>query len=238
MGPEGLGGRLARELKARGCTLVGFGDISALAPEVRDGLPIGVSVAVVYPKAVIAGIAELPTAEYYEWYGRLNEQLDALVLNGAELLRQAGFQAIAQTRERVGAGEVENHTLLPHKTVATRAGLGWIGKSALLVTKQFGSMLRLSSILTDAPLPTAQPVNESLCGDCQACTDACPAGAVSGRLWRLGVPREEIFNAVKCRQIARERSQLGFGGNATVCGRCIAVCPWTQRYLKDGGSSR
>jgi epoxyqueuosine reductase QueG len=52
---------------------------------------------------------------------------------------------------------------LPHKTVATRAGLGWVGKSALLISDRFGAALRLTSVLTDAPLPVAKGVNVSNC---------------------------------------------------------------------------
>jgi epoxyqueuosine reductase QueG len=222
---------LTAELTARGAEIVGFGSLTELPPETREGMPVGICVAVKYPESVIRGIAELPTAEYFDWYNRLNERLDALVTYGAELLRGLGHTAFAQTRERVGAGEREYSTVLPHKTVATRAGLGWIGKSALLVTERYGSMIRLSSILTDAPLDVAEPVNESKCGGCTSCTDACPAGAVSGKLWRVGMEREEFFDAVKCRVTARERAALGFGGGATVCGKCIEVCPYTRKRM-------
>ncbi len=82
-----------------------------------------------------------------------------------------------------------NRTELPHKTVATRAGLGWIGKCALLVTRQFGSAVRLTSFLTDAELECAVPVTQSACRGCTLCVDTCPAGAVSGRQWSTEVDR-------------------------------------------------
>jgi epoxyqueuosine reductase QueG len=191
-------------------------------------------VAVKYPKDVIRGIAEMPTAQYHEWYGRLNERLDTLVTLGAQVLQAHGFLAVAQTRERVGFGESENETLLPHKTVATRAGIGWIGKSALLVTKEYGSMVRLSSILTDAPLRVAKAVNTSKCGGCTACTNACPAGAISGGTWNVNRRREEFFDAVSCRATARERAG-SVGISETICGRCIAVCPHTRAYSEKSG---
>ncbi|MDR0905560.1 MAG: 4Fe-4S binding protein, partial [Oscillospiraceae bacterium] len=130
-----------------------------------------------------------------------------------------------------GFGENEDSTILPHKTVATRAGIGWIGKSALLVTEKYGSMIRLSTVLTDAQLETAAPVDESKCGGCTVCTDACPAGAISGTLWTVGLYRDEFFDPVKCRKTARERAKQGFGGEVTICGKCIEVCPYTRRAM-------
>jgi epoxyqueuosine reductase QueG len=212
---------------------VGFGSLAELPEDARAGLPVGVSVAVVYPGEVIRGIAELPTLEYSEWYSKLNERLDAIVARGAGMLREMGFQAIAQTREHVGSGEGQDNTALPHTTAATRAGMGWIGKSALLVTEKYGSAIRLSSILTDAPLDTVPPVNQSRCGDCLTCAEACPAGAVSGKPWAAGLYRDEFFDPVKCPRTARERARRGFGGDVTICGKCIEVCPHTRRYINN-----
>jgi len=219
------------ELSRFGADIVGFGKFDELPDDVREGLPIGIIVAVVYPKEVIRGITELPTQEYREWYDKLNELLDSIVTRGAELIQSMGYRAVARTREYVGNGEVNDNTILPHKTIATRAGIGWIGKSALLVTKEYGSALRLSSILTDAPLDTAQPVNKSLCGDCMVCANACPGKAVSGKLWEVGIYRDEFFDAVKCRITARERAKMGFNGDITICGKCIEICPHTRQYI-------
>ena len=225
---------LSHKLYVLGADVVGFGDLTGLPPDVRACLPFGVCVAVKYPKDVIRGISDLPTREYFIWYNALNEKLDAIVMRGAEFLRSRGYQAIAQTRERVGKGEdiAEDRTALPHKTVATRAGIGWIGKCALLVTEEYGSMIRLSSVLTDAPLDCAEPADVSKCGGCGECAAACPAKAVSGRLWRAGTPREDFYDAAACRRTAAERSKAGFGGGATICGKCIEVCPYTRRYLE------
>ncbi len=158
---------LTKELKnillKEGADLVGVGNLSELPKSVRYNLPIGIAVAIKYPKAVIQGISELPTQEYRNWYGLLNEQLDNLVTIGATFLQKKGYQAIA-------------------KTIATRTGIGWIGKSALLITKQYGSMVRISSILTNAPLIPSKSINQSLCGSCTICQSACPAKAIYGIL--------------------------------------------------------
>ena len=218
------------ELLCHGAAMVGIGDLTELPSDVRVNLPIGVSVAVKYPIEVIRGIAELPTQEYCDWYNKLNEKLDALVTLGAEALQMHGYRAVAQTRKHVGFGS-EDARALPHKTVATRAGLGWIGKCALLVTDEYGSMIRLSSILTDAPLETAKPINQSKCGSCVICRDACPGGAVSGKLWNVSVKRDDFFDAAACHITAKERAKQGFGGDMTLCGKCIEVCPYTRAWL-------
>ena len=226
--------KVQQELIRLGADLVNFGDLHELPLDVRGGLPIGITVAVKYPCEVIRGIAELPTPEYRDWYNRLNESLDSIVTRGSQYLNSLGYQAIAQTRAVVGFGESELNTRLPHKTVATRAGVGWIGKCALLITEQYGSMVRISTILTDAPLETAEPVNESKCGDCMSCTNACPASAIRGKSWSINVNRDELVDAPLCRRAARERAQLGFGrADVTICGKCIEICPHTRRYLNQ-----
>ncbi len=119
-----------------------------------------------------------------------------------------------------------------HKTVATRAGLGWIGKNALLITREYGSAVRLASVLTDAPLPVGKPVNHSSCGDCANCVGVCPGGAIKGINWQLGMYRDEFYDAQRCRETAL--AQAGkVGIDRTVCGMCIAVCPWTRRYIEQ-----
>lgn len=220
-------------LKAKGADLTGIGDISEVPAEIRGGFPIGVSVAVKYPKEIIRGIAKYPTADYQKWYGKLNELLDDLVTSGADWLQEKGYQAIAKSRSQVGKYKDDCKTILPHKTIATRAGMGWIGKSALLVTEEYGSMIRISSILTDAPLAAAEPINESKCGDCAACRDACPAGAIYGRLWEPSLWRDELFDFQKCRTTMQRRAVEGIGEKDDICGKCIEVCPFTRRYLNQ-----
>ena len=224
---------LKDELLCHGADLVGIGNLCELPPEVRNNMPIGICVAVRYPANVIKGIADLPTPEYNHWYNKLNKRLDELVTLGSEFLQTQGHAAIPQTRAQVGNGEEDNNTVLPHKTIATRAGIGWIGKSALLVTRKYGSMIRISTILTDAPLKTSRSINNSKCGDCMICVDACPANAISDKIWEVGLCRDEFFNPDKCRKAARERAKQGFGGENTICGKCIEVCPYTKQAMKN-----
>lgn len=225
---EGLREELFQLLKDRGAALAGVGDLTGL---VEDACTVGVSVAVPLPGHVVRDLQTAPTEEYHRLYHALNTQLDEITEAGATFLRAQGYQARANTTAAVRMDE-RWRTPLPHKTVATRAGLGWIGKNCLLVTEAYGGAIRLSSLVTDAPLPVAAPTTESRCGSCDACVRSCPAGALTGQTWRAGMEREALFQREICKKTQEERMFRATGIRTDLCGLCFAVCPHTQRYLK------
>jgi epoxyqueuosine reductase len=220
------------QLIAKGASIVGFADLSRLPREQTKGFDYGILIGVSFKPEVLLGITDGPTYEYYEVYKKLNRLLNELDEYTAGILRSKGFSAYPKIQGNVEIDEKTRRTELPHKTVATRAGVGWIGKCALLVTEEFGSAIRISSVLTDAILDIGTPIDESRCGDCLECKKSCPAGAVSGENWHINKDRDEFFNAFDCRKTALERS-LKIGINETMCGLCILKCPWTERYLRD-----
>ena len=227
---------LWKELKSvledEGAALAGCGDLAGIMSrqEHTPPYPVGVGVAVPVPEKIVRQIQDGPTLEYYETYHSLNRKLNEIVLAGEDFLKNRGFRAYAQTTDRVSQDE-NWITPLPHKTVATRAGLGWIGKSCILVTEAFGSAIRLSSLLTDAPLPCGQPVTSSRCGACRACVDNCPAHALKGTLWSAGMDREALFDKDTCYKKQVEFMRQRTGIEADLCGKCFVVCPYTRRYL-------
>ncbi|MCG8564886.1 MAG: 4Fe-4S binding protein [Desulfobacterales bacterium] len=66
------------------------------------------------------------------------------------------------------------------RRAGVRAGLGSRGENGLLVTREFGSAVRISGILTRAELAPTPPLTQDLCSHCMACVKACPARALSG----------------------------------------------------------
>ena len=176
-------------LAEKGAKRMGVADLTGV---VNGDMQIGISVAVPVPKHIVHDLQTAPTKEYYDCYDELNQILNQIVLSGAEFLKKCGYQAFANTTDVVHQDQ-NWCTQLPHKTVATRAGLGWIGKSCLLVTEQYGSAVRLSSLLTNAPLPCDLPITQSRCGECSVCVDHCPAKALTGTLWSETVEREKLF---------------------------------------------
>ena len=222
---------LVASLHEAGASLVGFADLSPLPEQATGGLRFGISVGIALNPEIVAGLGAGPTPEYHAEYDRVNGALGRVTRAATEFLRTRGFVATSgpATVRTVEVGK--DTTPLPHKTVATRAGLGWIGHCALLVTPAYGPAIRLGSVLTNAPLMYAQPIERSRCGKCRRCVEACPAGAVVGRPWIAGLAREQIFDAAACREKASALASVQ-GIDVTICGICIHVCPWTQRYLR------
>jgi epoxyqueuosine reductase QueG len=218
-------------LKSEGADIVGFADLQNLPAEVRNDYPFGISIAVVLDPEIIRNIINGPDLEYFLEYKRANELLGILGEKAALYLEEKGCRARSFSATNTDIDWDTLSTRLPHKTVATRAGLGWIGKCALLITPEYGSAVRITSVLTDAKLPAGTPKNDSDCGECHACVDICPGSAVTGREWEAGMPRNLIYDPFKCREVAQRWQREREGITDNICGMCIAACPWTQRYL-------
>jgi len=229
--PPGDPQKLHDLLVDRGAALVAFADLSAVDEVARRGFPRAVSVAAALDPGIIADIRTGPTVEYGAEYGRVNGFLNELTAAAAEWLIDRGHAAEALPATSHSVGPPDFRAPFQHKTAATLAGHGWIGKCALLITESHGSAVRLSTVLTDAPLPVREPVTESHCGDCEACKTICPGRAVSGEHWRRGMAREEFWSPAACQAGMRAVSE-GRLKDAQICGMCIAACPWTLRYLK------
>lgn len=67
---------------------------------------------------------------------------------------------------------------LVDRTVAARAGVGWLGKSTMLLAPGQGPWMLLGSVVTDADLDVTTPMRRT-CGTCVACIPACPTGAIT-----------------------------------------------------------
>lgn len=221
--------QLLRTLYGAGAVQVGVADMAGVP---GCDLPYGVTVVLPLEKHIVKDLLTAPTEEYHAAYFDLNRRLNEIVLAGEAFLRAKGYRAFAQLRDDSVQVDGAVRVPLPYKTVATRAGLGWIGKNALLVTPEFGCAIRIATLLTDAPLTPADPVLESRCGSCTLCVDACPAAALRGAEWKPGIPREELVDTVLCEHKMREIMMQNLGVDFDLCGKCFAVCPYTQRWLR------
>ena len=96
--------------------------------------------------------------------------------------------------------------------------------------RKIGPRLRLGTVLTDAPLPYAIPL-DSRCGDCHLCQDICPVGAIQGVAWQEGQDLSMRLNVSHCQE---HLWQMRHSFGKEICGLCIAVCPLRKRQtIKD-----
>lgn len=231
---QDLSERLRSELTSMGASLVRFADLTGLPAEVRDGYNFGISIAAALSPAIINEIGLGPNKAYYDEYYEYNRLLDILALKAAEIIKEAGFSALPITRANTSINYHNHSTMLPHKTIATRSGLGWIGKCALLVTEEYGTAVRLTSVLTDAQLQINESIDKSRCGSCDRCVSNCPGEALTDILWSVDTHRAQFYDHIACRKKAVERTWRISPGE-THCGLCVLVCPWTKRFITSSG---
>ena len=128
-----LSSDLKKYLISQGATEVGFANLKNIE-NVPEEMPNGISIIVTLSKKGVRAINTNDKKAYFNTYNETNEKLDDLALKGEKFLKSKGFKAYGLSRDRVKVDEKDKLTSIPHKTVATSAGLGWIGKCALLVT--------------------------------------------------------------------------------------------------------
>jgi epoxyqueuosine reductase QueG len=191
-------------------------------------LPTAISLVMRFRPSSLEGVAESgPNETYYREYCRLNETLDAVGGRLVALFRERGWRAELVPATLYDDEAVEDWGragVFPHKTAATQAGLGWIGKTALFVSLRLGPKVRLATVFTDLRVPPGIPLTSSRCGKCRLCVDACPVGAGRDVLWQAGMPRDELYDEKACEVYTERFPELG-----GVCGICVAACPLGKR---------
>jgi len=190
------------------------------------GLPVAISLLARIDGSALVRLEQGEPAAYRAEYRRLNGLLDEAVAALVTALQERGHEAAGATAtiysELPESGDWLAAGVFAHKTAATRAGLGWIGKTGLFVSPEAGPKVRLATVFTDLPLELGTPVTEGRCGSCRRCIDACPAAAGRDVAWRAGMARDELFDAAAC---ARYMDSLGPAA-AHTCGLCVAACPF------------
>ncbi len=234
-----------KRIKARildwGADLVGIADSGPLKelrlnpPDLLHGFTRAVSIALQLPVSVFETISDKPTPIYGAAYQTANRILDELAFRAAVAFQKEGFDSLPIPASQVL--DRENwYAAISHKAVARMAGLGWQGKNLLLITPQFGSGVRLVTVLTNAPLIADTPV-KNRCGSCMLCHDGCPAKAIRGvNTLDYYKDREEALHFSRCvEKLTKDFATLA-GIGAPICGICIKVCPFGRRIKK--GSKR
>ena len=222
----------------RGADLFGTAN---LAPARAAIITQGGSKVGAFPRAVSLGMrlsdpvvdghdpAEEPrTSQYWHHvYSVVTPALDVLANDVAEWLAHRGHRTLAIPASMPYDGQ-KLQGMFSHKLAAHLAGIGWVGKSCLLVTDEFGPRVRLVTVLTDAPLPVGA-LASSRCGKCRICVDACPVGAFTGTEFDEADDLPVRFDARRCQAYRTVHA----------CGMCVAACPrGTARRVSDRAAER
>lgn len=195
-----------QRIKDNGADFVYFVDITMLPEDIIEGYSCAVLFGKTLSKEYISTLKAGQEPKRKEVFNT-EHKMDALAVKLADWLDSEGYKSIAKLK----AGR------LPHKTIALRAGLGFIGKNNLLVTEQYGCALMLGKVLTTAPFITMSKIpKEPQCGECNICVNVCPTKALQGKTWSVTTTRDEIMTRKLC----------------TLCLKCMVWCPYTAEYLK------
>ena len=146
----------------------------------------------------------------------ITPKMDAIALNACIELEKAGHLAVpiptndSQWDKNTG----RFRSIISQKHAAQAAGLGTIGRHSLLITPEFGSMVWLGTILTDAALEP-DPLKASICDNCNLCVKICPINALE----HVEMNQQACWNHA-------------FGDNPGTqsweisCHKCRDVCPY------------
>lgn len=203
-------------------------DFSTPRDETGQGFDLALSWAFPMNPRIMADIRNGPNQDYADEYSRVNHQLNSISTALAAELKQRGYRSLVlAASSRTDTVNIKGD--FPHKTAATRAGIGWVGRHCQLITRPFGPWVRLGTVFVDIELPCGPSLERNFCGDCRRCVDACPASALTGTAWYPGIPREAILDVTACDQWKKENYfQFHKGHN---CGICSAVCPFGLKTL-------
>ena len=122
------------------------------------------------------------------------------------------------------------------KPLAVKAGLGWIGKNTLLMNKEAGSWFFLTELFTDLPLPIHQEEQKEQCGNCRACIQVCPTGAIVAP-FQLDARRCISYLTIELRESIPVELRPLIGNRIYGCDDCQLICPW-NRFAKATGETQ
>jgi epoxyqueuosine reductase len=109
---------------------------------------------------------------------------------------------------------------------AAQAGIGWHGKSTMLIDEHLGTWFFLAEVLTTLELPPDEPVPDR-CGTCERCIKACPTGAITGP-HRLDARRCISYLTIELKSSIPLELRPLIGDRIFGCDDCLDACPWNR----------
>ena len=203
-------------------------DIETIPKNLLSPFTRALSIAVQLPISVFEMIDDKPIPIYASIYQTANRLLDEIAFKISREIQKNGYLSlpipasqILDWKNWLGA--------ISHKAVARLAGIGWQGKNLLLITPEYGSRVRLVTVLTNAPLKPDAPIKNQ-CGKCTLCYDACPVKAIKNvTVKEYYKNRNQALDFNKCMEkLTKDFAKLPEIGTP-ICGICIKVCPFGKK---------
>lgn len=185
-----------------------------------DILPSCKSVIVIAKRFPVGTLSCNTPVPYMIVRNKLSEDIDAMSICFCARAEELGFIAVptgTTSFARVDANDGRCRAMVSAKHCAVAAGLGRIGKNTLLVTPEYGNMIWLSVILTDAELDPDEALKGNPCPEgCSICIDNCPAGALGNPEMNQGACWEHAYGG---------GSDKEYGELLIRCHKCRSLCP-------------
>ena len=164
-------------------------------------------------------VASTPSMVYQELYQTSNRILDDMGYRMSSWLVSEGYRAMFFPRDcyySIEALRDDPTAAFSHVLAGYYSGMGTIGASHNLLTREYGPRVRMVTVLTDADIETDPMLDRDLCIHCGKCRRGCPSNAFSegeGGFYGMDMTRCVDHHL----ELKRQRHWP--------CGMCISVCP-------------
>lgn len=210
-------------------------DPQLVLPGARSAIMLGVSYA-----GATAGRPGKPTWARYALHEDYHDTMKPALVAAGKMLEELYGAGERDYRYYVDTGPVLE------RGWAARAGLGFVGKNAMLISRRHGNWLFLAEILTQVDFAPDEPIKKSvenldtqraggiglLCGKCTRCLDACPTDAFA-RPGVVDARRCVSYQTIENKGVIPRELRAGIGNRIYGCDVCLEVCPW-NRFAQDG----
>ncbi len=194
-----------------------YADPRCVLEGVKSIVMLGMNYRTAPPRPANPGQGRVSTYAWGErdYHDVIHDRLRDLISRVRVLLPEARLRGVVDTAP------------LLEREFAQLAGIGWIGKNTLLLTRA-GSWFFLAALLVDVDLPYDAPMATEHCGTCTACLEACPTGAFV-QPYVLDARRCISYLTIELRGPMPRELREGVGDWLFGCDVCQEVCPWNRK---------
>jgi epoxyqueuosine reductase QueG len=194
------------------------------------------------PKSVLK-VANYKKQLVHRTYHSLYKYLDIVATRLSCYLESLGFYSVpVPSYIPLSIENLEPWGIISLKHAGAAAGVGTIANNGLLIHPEYGTLLRLSGVITTADLDSTKMFKEEICKDCNLCISACPANAFSkrGKFRKLNCLNSVVkhgFNVFHPLQTEEYLKNVELISNTVLleysvgCTKCLEVCPLNKKEL-------